>query len=57
MSSSGTYPLKLFRYRPATGEHFKDELTALTCGCIWMSPLDQQNDPYEGRPTFDRASL
>jgi Protein of unknown function (DUF2971) len=43
-------PEKLYRYRPCLGPHFKKELEHLALNKVWLSPLADQNDPFEGRP-------
>ncbi len=43
-------PKTLYRYRPCNGDHFDKELEALGEGKAWLSPLANQNDPFEGQP-------
>lgn len=51
-----TLPEKLYRYRPCNGDHFEEELEALVEGKVWLSPLANQNDPFEGRPQIVGSS-
>jgi len=50
-------PEKLYRYRSGNSEHLDKELKALRHGCVWLSELKRQNDPYEGRPIYRPAGL
>ncbi len=50
-------PEKLYRYRSGNPKYLGKELKALRHGCVRLSELERQNDPYEGRPIYQTAGL